>query len=165
MVTAQGERLVSHAGVGMLAETADLSGLTAGISGLFGGHGHVWRAHEPGVSVVQAAASIANGMTNVSGVGQFVMSRPTVFVGAATVSTMRRTVFTFGEELMSAGLDSVMCDAPDQGVGCRPIRAAVFDVGFRCDAAGMPFGEGAGGPELQVRVRVSPVGLLVGRNP
>lgn len=111
VVTALGEGLVSHAGVGMLAEIADLSGLTAGISGLFGGHGHVWRAHEPGVSVVQAAASIANGMTNVSGVGQFVVSRPTVFVGAATVSTMRRTVFSFGEELMSAGLDSVMCDA------------------------------------------------------
>ena len=61
--------------------------------------------------MVQAAASIANGMTNVSGVRQFVMSRPTVFVGAATVSTMRRTVFMFGEELMSAGLDSVMCAA------------------------------------------------------
>ena len=44
VVTAQGERLVSHAGVGMLAETADLWGLTAGISRLFTGHGHVWRA-------------------------------------------------------------------------------------------------------------------------
>ena len=108
VVTAQGERLVSHAGVGMLAETADLAGLTAGISRLFAGHGHVWRAHDPGVSLVQAAASIANGMTNVSGVGQFVASRPTVFVDAATVSTIGHTVFTFGEELMSAGLDSVM---------------------------------------------------------
>ena len=29
----------------------------------------------------------------------------------ALVSTTRRTVFTFGEELMSAGLDAVMCDA------------------------------------------------------
>ena len=66
------------------------------------------RAYEPGASLVQAAASIANGMTNVSGVGQFVASRPTVFVDAATVSTIGHTVFTFGEELMSAGLDSVM---------------------------------------------------------
>lgn len=111
VVTAQGERLVSHAGVGMLGETADLAGLTAGISRLFGGHGHVWRAHDPGVSVVQAATSIADGMTNVSSVGQFVTSRPTVFVDAASVSTIRRTVFRFGGELMSAGLDAVMCDA------------------------------------------------------
>ena len=111
VVTALGERLVSHAGVGMLAETADLSGLTAGISRLFGGHGHCWRAHDPGVSVVQAAAAIADGMTNVSAVGQFVVSRPTVFNRAAAVSTIRRTVFMFGEELMSAGLDGVMCDA------------------------------------------------------
>ena len=48
VVTALGERLVSHAGVGMLAEAADRSGLTGGISRLFGGHGHVWRDHDPG---------------------------------------------------------------------------------------------------------------------
>lgn len=111
VVTAQGERLVSHAGVGMLAEVADRSGLTGGISRLFGGHGHVWRDHDPGVSVVQAAASIADGMTSVSAVGQFVTSRRAVFVNTASVSTIRRTVFTFGEELMSAGVDQVMCDA------------------------------------------------------
>jgi len=111
VVTALGERLVSHAGVGMLAETADLAGLTGGISRLFGGHGHVWRDHDPGVSVVQAAVSVADGMTNISAVGQFVASRGAVFVNPASVSTTRRTVFTFGEELMSAGLDAVMCDA------------------------------------------------------
>ena len=38
-VTAAGERLVSHAGVGMLAEVADLSGLTAGLSCLFARQG------------------------------------------------------------------------------------------------------------------------------
>ena len=61
--------------------------------------------------MVQAGASIADGMTNVSAVGQFVTSRPAVFVNPASVSTIRRTVFTFGEDLMSAGLDAVMCDA------------------------------------------------------
>ena len=39
VVTADGERLVSHAGVGMLAEVADLSGLTAGLCGLFARQG------------------------------------------------------------------------------------------------------------------------------
>jgi hypothetical protein len=40
VVTADGERLVSHAGVGMLAEVADLSGLTGGLFGLFARQGH-----------------------------------------------------------------------------------------------------------------------------
>src|SRR3954454_2924317 len=89
MVTAQGERLVSHAGVGMLAEVADLSGLTGGLSGVFarpgvrgrgaarwgwpGGWGGLsprqgvrWRHHPPGVTLARAAAAIADGMANVT---------------------------------------------------------------------------------------------------
>jgi hypothetical protein len=51
MVTAQGERLVSHAGVGMLAEVADLSGLTGGLTALFARQGVRWRRHPPGVTL------------------------------------------------------------------------------------------------------------------
>jgi len=35
VVTTKGERLVSHGGVGMLAEVADLSGLTDGLTAVF----------------------------------------------------------------------------------------------------------------------------------
>src|SRR4051794_41792491 len=90
MVTANGERLVSHAGVGMLAEVADLSGLTAGLSGLFARHGHRWRRHPPGVTLARAAAAIADGMTNVSEVSLFCSSRRMIFTTPAALSTSRR---------------------------------------------------------------------------
>ena len=75
MVTAEGEHLVSLAGVGMLSEAADLSSLTAGLSGLFRAQGHVWRRHAPGVTLVRAAAAIADGMRNISSVSLFCSSR------------------------------------------------------------------------------------------
>ena len=74
VVTAGGERLVSHAGVGMLAEVADRSGLTGGLSGLFARQGLRWRRHAPGVTLTRAAAAIATGMTNVSEVSLFCSS-------------------------------------------------------------------------------------------
>jgi hypothetical protein len=111
LVTAQGERLVSHAGTGLLAEVADLSGLTGGLTGLFGARGLRWRRHPPGVTLVRAAAGIADGMKNISTVGLFCSSRPELFATPAAVSTLRRTVFALGEELMTPGLDRVLATA------------------------------------------------------
>lgn len=130
VVTAQGERLVSHAGVGMLAETADLSGLTAGLSGLFARRGHRWRAHAPGVTLVRAAAAVADGMANMSEVGLFCSSRRAVFARPAAPSTLRRAVFAFGGELMAPGLDGVLADARTkawQAAGYAP-RTLTLDV-------------------------------------
>jgi hypothetical protein len=110
-VTADGERLLSHAGVGMLGEVADLSGLTGGLSGLFARQGHRWRRHAPGVTLARAAAAIADGMSNVSTVGLFCASRPVIFESPAAVSTLRRTVFALGDELMTPGLDRVLAAA------------------------------------------------------
>ena len=111
VVTALGERLVSHAGVGMLAEVADLSGLTAGLNGLFSSGGHCWRRHAPGVTLVRAAAPIADGMSNVSSVSLFCSSRGAIFARPAARSTMRRAVFALGGELMTPGLDRVLAVA------------------------------------------------------
>jgi hypothetical protein len=111
VVTAQGERLVSHAGVGMLAEVADLSGLTAGLTGLFARQGLRWRSHAPGVTLARAAAAIADGMGNVSEVGLFCSSRRAIFARPAARSTLRRTIFALGGELMAPGLDRVLADA------------------------------------------------------
>jgi Transposase DDE domain group 1 len=110
-VTAKGERLVSHAGVGMLAELADLSGLTGGLSGLFARQGLRWRRHAPGVTLARAAAAIADGMGNVSEVGLFCSSRRAVFAQPAARSTLRRVIFALGGELMTPGLDRVLADA------------------------------------------------------
>jgi hypothetical protein len=130
MVTANGERLVSHAGVGMLAEVADLSGLTAGLSGLFARHGLAWRSHAPGVTLVRAAAAIADGMGNVSEVGLFCSSRRAIFARPAALSTLRRAVFALGGELMTPGLDRVLADARTrawQAAGYAP-AALTIDV-------------------------------------
>jgi hypothetical protein len=110
-LTAKGERLVSHAGVGMLAELADLSGLTAGLSGLFARQGHRWRSHAPGVTLVRGAAAIADGMRNVSEVGLFCSSRRAIFARPAARSTVRRAVFALGGELMTPGLDRALAAA------------------------------------------------------
>jgi hypothetical protein len=110
-LTAAGERLVSHAGVGMLAELADLSGLTGGLNGLFARQGLRWRSHAPGVTLVRAAAAIADGMGNVSEVGLFCSSRRAIFARPAAPSTLRRAVFALGGELMTPGLDRVLADA------------------------------------------------------
>src|SRR4051794_8303708 len=130
MVTANGERLVSHAGVGMLAEVADLSGLTAGLTGLFARQGLRWRRHPPGVTLTRAAAAIATGMTNVSEVSLFCSSRRTIFASPAALSTVRRAVFALGGELMTPGLDRVLGDARTrtwQAAGYAP-PALTIDV-------------------------------------
>ena len=129
-VTAKGERLVSHAGVGMLAELADLSGLTAGLSGLFARQGLRWRRHPPGVTLARAAAAIADGMTNVSEVSLFCSSRRMIFASPAALSTLRRAVFALGGELMTPGLDRVLGDARArtwQAAGYAP-AALTIDV-------------------------------------
>ena len=48
-VTIDGRRLVSHAGVGLLSELADRSGLTLGLSEAMGRCGIRWHTHDPGV--------------------------------------------------------------------------------------------------------------------
>ena len=61
---------------GLLCEVADSAGLTAGLTALSGGRK---RRHAPGVTVVRAAAAIAAGQRNVSGVSLFCGSRPAIF--------------------------------------------------------------------------------------
>jgi hypothetical protein len=65
-VTADGDRLVSDAGLGMLARVADMTGLTAGLASLFTVDGWCWRRHRRGVTIVRAACAVADGMTYVS---------------------------------------------------------------------------------------------------
>ena len=107
-VMADGERLVTHGGSSMLAEIADLAGLTAGLSGMIRSGGYQPRRHDPGVTLVRAAVAIADGMSNVSMVDMFCRSRPQLFERTSSRSTLARTVFAFGDELMPARLDSVL---------------------------------------------------------
>lgn len=108
VVTTAGERLVTHAGAGMLAEIADMSGLRSELSGLFRAGGYRWRLHDPGVTLVRAAVGIADGFSNVSTVHGFCGSRPVIFEDPASRSTLARTVFAFGDDLMTPRLDRAL---------------------------------------------------------
>ena len=50
VVSADGQGLVSQAGSALLAEMADRSGLTLGLSEAMAGCGISWHTHDPGLS-------------------------------------------------------------------------------------------------------------------
>lgn len=60
-VTGDGDGLVSHAGVAWLAETADLSGLTSGLSAAMAGVPQ--RRHDAGRTLAQMVLALADGTT------------------------------------------------------------------------------------------------------
>ena len=66
-VTGDGEGLVSHAGIVWLAETADLAGLTAGLSTAMAAVPQ--RRHDPGRTLAQMILALADGATCLSRLG------------------------------------------------------------------------------------------------
>src|SRR5687767_11941339 len=63
-VTGDGEGLVSRGGLVLLAEAADLCGLTAGFEAAF--DGLPWRTHRPGRTMAQMVLALADGATALS---------------------------------------------------------------------------------------------------
>ena len=64
--------MVSHAGVGMLREVADLSGLTAQVSAVLADTYRGPWVHDPGRVFTDLAAAVADGADCVSGIGALV---------------------------------------------------------------------------------------------
>ena len=60
-VSADGEGLVSHAGVGLLVELADRVGLTGALSGALAGSRERRSAHDPGRVLRDVAVMLADG--------------------------------------------------------------------------------------------------------
>ena len=60
-VTFDGKNLVSHAGVALLAELADRSGLTEAMSVAMAECGISWHTHDPGVVLTHLGVAIADG--------------------------------------------------------------------------------------------------------
>ncbi len=85
-VTGEAEGLTSRGGLVWLAETADLTGLTAGFTDAFAGGS--WRRHDPGRTLAQMMVAMADGATclsdlavlrNQPGLAGPVASEPTVW--------------------------------------------------------------------------------------
>lgn len=89
-VSADGDGVVSHAGMGLLREVADLTGLseqvTAALADTYRGP---W-TYSPGAVFADLAAAVADGADCVDGVGQRCAGREHVFGAAASTTTMWR---------------------------------------------------------------------------
>jgi Transposase DDE domain group 1 len=87
-VTGDGDGLVSHAGIAWLAETADLSGLSSGLSRAMAGVPQ--RRHDAGRTLAQMVLALADGATCLSDLAAM-RAQPSVFGSVGSESTVWRT--------------------------------------------------------------------------
>ena len=90
-VTTDGRNLVSHAGSAMLAELADRTGLTRGLSEAMTGCGISWHTHDPGVVLTHLAVAIADGADCLCDIDAL-RSQSELFGEVASVTTAWRAV-------------------------------------------------------------------------
>ena len=158
-VTADGEGLVSHAGVALLVELADRIGLTAALSSALAETRERRSAHDPGRVLRDVAVMLADGGDCVTDVDAY-RGQERLFGARASETTTHRVLKSIDEQLLAPGArrESGRTGA-GVGRGCSPGHD---HVEHRRDACQRAFGEGAGGRQLQARVRVSPARLLAG---
>lgn len=87
-VTGEGDGLVSHAGMAWLAETAEASGLTAGLTAAMSSVPQ--RRHDPGRTLGQMILALADGATCLSDIA-VLRSQPAMFGPVASDATVWRT--------------------------------------------------------------------------
>ena len=158
-VTADGEGLVSHAGVALLVELADRVGLTAALSGALADTRERRSAHDPGRVLRDVAVMLADGGDCVTDMDAY-RGQERLFGARASETTTHRVLKSIDERLLAA-----------VRAARAAARARVWDAGarprddhaeHRRDAADRALGQGAGGRELQARVRVPSARLLAG---
>jgi hypothetical protein len=90
-VTADGEGLVSQAGLVLLAELADRSGLTKAMSWAMAECGIAWHTHDPGVVLTHLAVAIANGADCLADMA-VLRNQPELFDPVASAATVWRAI-------------------------------------------------------------------------
>lgn len=91
-VSADGQGVVSHAGMGMLRELADLTGLSAQVTAVLADTYRGRWVYAPGEVFADLAAAVADGADCIDGVGQVCGDREHAFGLAASTTTMWRLV-------------------------------------------------------------------------
>src|SRR5258707_8371772 len=91
-VSADGHGVVSHAGLGMLRELADLTGLSAQVTAALADTYRGPWIYDPGAGTADLAAAVADGADCIDGVGQRCGDREHVFGPAASTNPMWRLV-------------------------------------------------------------------------
>ncbi|PZR69030.1 MAG: hypothetical protein DLM63_02900 [Solirubrobacterales bacterium] len=98
-VTADGEGLVSHAGVALLVELADCDDLTAGLSEALAGTRERRSAHDPGRVLRDVAVMLADGGDCVSDIDAYRDQGP-LFDARASETTTHRVLKSIDEQLL-----------------------------------------------------------------
>ena len=124
-VSADGHGVVSHAGMGLLRELADRTGLSAQVTAALADTYRGPWVYAPGEVFADLAAAVADGADCIDGVGQLCADREHVFGAKASTTTMWRLV---DERIDAAHLPAV-----------RAARAAARAAAW---AAGAAPGEG-----------------------
>ncbi len=91
-VSADGHGVVSHAGVGLLREVADLSGLSSQVTKVLADTYRGPWVHAPGDAFADLATAVADGADCVDSVGQLWGDREHVFGQVASTTTLWRLV-------------------------------------------------------------------------
>jgi len=125
-VSADGHGVVSHAGMGMLRELADRTGLSAQVSAALADTYRGPWVHAPGEVFADLAAAVADGADCIDGVGQLCGDREHVFGAKASTTTMWRLV---DERIDAAHLP-----------GVRAARAGARAAAWAAGAAPTPGG-------------------------
>jgi Transposase DDE domain group 1 len=158
-VTADGEGLVSHAGVALLVELADGVGLTAALSRALAGARERRSAHDPGRVLRDVAVMLADGGDCVTDIAAY-QGQERLFGARASETTTHRVLKAVDEQLRGRVWTArAVARARVWDAGARPETITLnIDATF----ADRAFGEAAGGRQLRARIRVSPAELLSG---
>ena len=118
-VAADGEGLVSHAGVALLVELADRVGLTGALSGALAGTRERRSAHDPGRVLRDVAVMLADGGDCVTDIDAY-RGQERLFGARASETTTHRVIKSVDEQLLG-GIRAARAAA----------RARVWDAGAR----------------------------------
>ena len=91
-VSADGRGVVSHAGMGLLRELADLTGLSTQVTEVLADTYKGPWIYAPGAVFADLAAAVADGADCIDGIGQLCGDREHVFGAKASTTTMWRLV-------------------------------------------------------------------------
>jgi hypothetical protein len=131
-VSADGHGVVSHAGVGMLREVAELSGLSGQVTAALADTYHGPWIHAPGAVFADLAAAVADGADCIDGVGQACGDREHVFGAAASTTTMWRLVDARLDAKHLPGIRAARAHAREQawaaGAAPEPGQWLILDV-------------------------------------
>ena len=131
-VSADGRGVVSHAGMGLVRELADLTGLSEQVTAVLADTYKGPWVYAPGAVFADLAAAVADGADCIDGVGQLCADREHVFGAKASTTTMWRLV---DERIDAAHLPKVraaraVARAAAWAAGAAPATGAPLYIDF-----------------------------------